>query len=321
MKKFLTTSLAFLICNGIFYVAAVFVWGNLTCGAIKPNINYPLGAYGHMHSRVIEAKRLKDIDVLFMGSSHAYRGFDTRIFSHHGLRTFNFGSSAQTPIQTNLLLERYLTGLNPKTVIYEVYPETFMNDGTESSLDIVANDRNDFLSLKMIFEVNNIIAYNTYIYAVVHDILNLNKSFVEPVIKGSDTYISGGFVEKEMRYFKPYPLKKKKIRINQKQLNYFKETVDKLKNKGINVILVYAPITKSSYCRYSNNEYFDAVMKSHAPYYNFNELLPLDDTFHFYDSNHLNQNGVTNFNKKLIEILAGEKEKFSLSALTEEASE
>lgn len=320
MKKFLTTLSFFLFCCIVFYVLSVFVWGGFLTSTFKPNINYPLGAYGHMHSRILEVKKTANIDLLFLGSSHAYRGFDTRIFSHHGLKTFNLGSSAQTPIQSDLLLNRYLDKLNPKTVVYEVYPETFMADGVESSLDVIANDKNDFQSLKMTAEIRNIITFNTFIYACIRDVLNLNESYIEPIVKGSDTYVSGGFVEKKMRYFKPAPLAKKNIRINKNQLRHFSKIVEKLKRKKINLVLVYAPIPRSSYERYSNNAQFDSIMQTFGNYYNFNKLLSLDETFHFYDSNHLNQNGVATFNKNLIEFLLDEKKKLGLFAWSSEAS-
>jgi len=83
------------------------------------------------------------VDILFLGSSHSYRGFNPQYFS--GYKTFNLGSSAQTPIQTNLLLKRYLHQLNPKTIVYEVYPISLSIDGVESSSDIIANDHHPIL--------------------------------------------------------------------------------------------------------------------------------------------------------------------------------
>jgi hypothetical protein len=44
-------------------------------------------------------------------------------------------------------------------------------------------------------------------------------------------------------------------------------------------------------------------MSSYSTYYNFNEKMTLNDSLHFYDANHLNQNGVELFNEKLIELL------------------
>ena len=270
----------------------------------KPNINYRIGSYGHMYSRLSEVKNKKNIDILFLGSSHAYRGFDTRIFSKYGIKTFNLGSSSQTPIQTKVLLDRYLNKLNPKIIIYEVYPVTLMIDGVESSLDLISNDKNDLPSLKMSLKINNITTYNTLLYGFINDIFNINKSFSEPIIKGDDRYISGGFVEKKIGYYNPTStsFEKKEIVLNKTQFKAFSEIVSIIKKNGIKLILVYAPIPHYNYERYTNNWYFDSIMKKYSEYYNFNEIMSLDNSY-FQDSHHLNQKGVELFNEKLIDIL------------------
>ncbi len=289
-------------------MGAVFIWGRFAPALVKPNISYKKGYYGHMHSRLSEVKTLNNIDVLFLGSSHAYRGFDTRLFAEYGLNTFNLGSSAQTPTQTKLLLNRYLQNLNPKTVVYEVYPATFTIDGVESALDIIANDKNDFNSFLMALEIKNIKTFNTFLYGYIRDLLKLNNSYTEASIKGKDKYISGGFVEKEISYFdsESYQRNKEEIILNNSQLESFSDVISMIKEKNINLILVYAPIPRVNYNYYTNNEYFDEVMKSHGKYYNFNELLVLNDSLHFYDDHHLNQIGVELFNLELIEILKSE---------------
>jgi hypothetical protein len=256
-----------------------------------------------MYSRLSEIKKWGKVDILFLGSSHAYRGFDTRIFSKNGYKTFNLGSSAQSPAQTKVLLNRYLESLNPKLVIYEVYPDTFTIDGVESSLDIIANDKNDFNSLKMALEINNIKTYNTLIYGFTRDLLGLNESFFEPVVKGNDKYVTGGFVEKEIRFYKPQKFEEKEIILNDYQLKIFSEIVEMLNNNNIELILVYAPIPKVNYNSYRNTNYFDKKMKGYSTYFNFNEIITLNDSLHFYDSHHLNQDGVEIFNKELIELL------------------
>jgi len=303
MKKFILDTLIFLLYTIVFYIIMLFLWGLFAPSIFKPNINYRIGSYGHMHLRLSDIKNYSDIDILFLGSSHAYRGFDTRIFLENGYKTFNLGSSGQTPLQTKVLLNRYLETLNPTTVIYEVYPATFTLDGVESSLDIIANDKNDLHSFKMALKINNVRTYNTLLYGVICDLLNLNKSFTESLIKGNDRYISGGFVETKIGYFKPTQFERQEIRLNQLQLESFSEILQILKSKNIKLILVYAPIPKVNYDSYINNSYFDSLMNKYSEYYNFNEIIFLNDSLHFYDSHHLNQNGVELFNKKIIEIL------------------
>ncbi len=303
MKKFISNIIFFLLFTSLFYLTFLFVWGRYSPSIFKPNINYRIGSYGHMSSRLSEIKNYGDVDILFLGSSHAYRGFDTRIFLDNGYKSFNLGSSSQTPAQTKVLLKRYLESLNPELVIYEVYPATFTIDGVESSLDIIANDINDSHSFKMALKNNNIKTYNTLIYGFIRDLLGLNKSFSEPIIKGKDKYISGGYVEKEIGFYQPTEFEKKEISIRDYQLESFSEIVQMVKNKDIELILVYAPIPSVNYNSYSNNHYFDSIMKRYSEYYNFNEILTLNDLLYFYDYHHLNQNGVNIFNKKIIELL------------------
>ena len=50
-------------------------------------------------------------------------------------------------------------------------------------------------------------------------------------------------------------------------------------------------------------EIANLIFNNSSEYYNFNTLLNLEDSLHFYDSHHLNQTGVERFNTKLIEIL------------------
>ena len=303
MKKFILNTFMFLIFTGLFYLVALFIWGRYASYRLKPNVNYKLGSYGHLYSRLSDVKNQSDLDILFLGSSHTYRGFDTRVFLKYGYKTFNLGSSSQTPTQTKVLLDRYLDTLNPKTVIYEVYPVIFTLDGVESSLDIIANDKNDFYSFVMALKINNIKVYNTFLYGLTRDLLNLNESFTESIIKGKDKYVSGGFVEKEIGFFKPIPFERKEITLNNYQLESFSKIMQILKNKNIELILVYAPIPKINYDSYINTSYFDSLMSEYSEYYNFNEIISLNDSLHFNDSHHLNQNGVVVFNKKLIEIL------------------
>lgn len=303
MKKFILDTFFFLLFSLVFYTTVLYFYGRYVPSKLATNIDYQIGSYGHMYSRLDEVKKTNDVDILFIGSSHSYRGFDPRIFLENGFKTFNLGSSSQTPTQTLVLLNRYLENLNPKTIVYEVYPVTFTIDGVESSLDIIANDKNDLYSIKMALKINNIKTYNTALYGFINDLFSLNKSFVEPIIKRDDKYISGGFVEKEIQFYKPVKFKQQDIIPNNKQLDSFYEIVKLLKMKNIELILVYAPIPKVNYGSYTNTSYFDSLMHKNATYYNFNKIITLNDSLDFFDSDHLNQNGVIVFNNKLIELL------------------
>lgn len=303
MRKFISNIFQFLLFATVFYVIAVFFTGNFIPSTLTSNLNYRIGSNGHLYTRLSEVNDFQDVDILFLGSSHTYRGFDTRIFKENGYNTFNLGSSSQTPIQTKLLLSRYLESLNPKKIVYEVYPITLSMDGVESSLDIIANDENDLKSIKMAFQINNMKTYNTLIYGLSRDLLGLNDSFTEPLINESDKYISGGYVEREISFNETTTFDPKVLSFNEEQFESFSEIIQSIRKKEIELILVYSPIPKSNYESFSNTNEFDSLMNGYSTYYNFNEIIELNDSLHFYDSHHLNQLGVEIFNNRLIELL------------------
>ncbi|OYU81513.1 MAG: hypothetical protein CFE23_03340 [Flavobacterium sp. BFFFF1] len=310
MKKFIKSLLAFAAFTVVFYVIMVCVWGSVVPKKLNLNMMYRIGSNGHMNSRLKEAKQTENVDILFLGSSHAYRGFDTRIFKEAGYNSFNLGSSSQSPIQTEILLKRYLDKLNPKMVVYEVYANTFCSDGVESSLDIIANDKNDAKSLDMAFRQNHIKVYNTLIFGFYSDLMKRNAKYKEKADKGEDHYVRGGFIEKDLRYFKNVKYdKKRKWEFNPAQFAAFERNIALLKKKGIKFVLVQSPITPSLYQSYENNNVFDEKMKKYADsnYYNFNEIVRLNDSLDFNDADHLNQNGVNKFDHQFIEKVLNRK--------------
>lgn len=309
MKYFLKSILLFFLFLIPFYPVTLFLWGVSAPVSFKSNLNYPLGSTGHLYSRLKDVKNINNVDILFLGSSLCYRGFDPRIFEENGIVSFNLGSSNQTPIQTKVLLKRYLGQINPKLIIYEVEPEIFSVDGVESSLDLLANDKNDLNSVKMAIELNHLKVYNTLIYALIREALGLNSSYKEPVLKGDDKYIPGGFVEKEIRFFKKEFHQIKKWNYIENQFIAFNEIIKLIKANRTELMLVNVPITPSLYGSYMDNAVFDSLMSKYSRYYNFNKILSLNDSLHFFDAYHLNKNGVELFNGKLIEILKENKAK------------
>lgn len=301
MRKFIKTGILFLPLVLAMYIILVILIGELNIGVLQKNLKYFVGAYGHTNTRIREVREQKNIDILFLGSSHAYRGFDTRIFDSAGYKSFNLGSNRQSPIQTELLLKRYIKNLHPKTIVYEVCPIAFSTDGVESTCDIISNDVVDFDALTMAFKQNNIKIYNTIIYSFYRQLLHKDDGFKEQIVKEDDTYISGGFVEKKLKFYQAEKIdENKKAELNETQMKSFKAIVELTKKEGINLILVQAPVTKATYQAYTNNDYFDHEMKQYSTYYNFNKIISLHDSLDFFDGHHLNQNGVIKFNQALI---------------------
>jgi len=272
----------------------------LATGGRYPNLNFKRGSMGHMHTRMQELKQVHQPDLLVLGSSHAYRSFDVRIFENAGLSCFNLGSSNQTHIQTEVLLHRYLQTIQPKKILYEVNPEMFMIDGVESSLDLISNDTIDALTLEMALNINHLKTYNTLIHAWFHHLIYPNEIYTEDPVKGDDSYIPGGYVTRKITHFQPVKQEEQIIIIQNKQLQAFESNINLIKKSGIPYLLVYAPTTKLKYQSYRGMNEFEDKIRTYGPYINCNETLNLDDSLHFWDAEHLNQNGVDIFNNSLL---------------------
>lgn len=235
------------------YAGLVILWGNMfEEQACKKNLSYKTANYGHQFSRMQEIKTAKNVDLLFLGSSHTYRGFDTRIFRREGWNAYNLGSSSQSHIQTELLLRRYLKNLNPKFIVYEVYPGLFTVDGIESSLNLLGNDDIDLETVKTAFQLNHLKVYNTLIYGIYADLTNQHEGIVEAPRKNLDTYIIGGYVQRDLTFYwrQMHPTATWELRKD--QLHAFENSLEIIKNQNIPYLLVQAPVTENYFNSYTN---------------------------------------------------------------------
>lgn len=268
-------------------------------------INYK-NTVGHSFTRFNEVKEVENIDVLFIGPSTTYLGFDPRIFEKHCIESFNLGSSAQTPIQTHVLLKRYLNKLDPKLVVYNPEPGFFEHMGIESTTDLISNDTIDTHLLSMIFNYSNLTIWNTLLYTSIRRILKLGDSYQQDRIERFDTYIDRGYVSRSVdvsldngdinpvtidtNSWNPLPIQKE----------YFKKNIDLLKNHNGDFILIETPKRSISALKSEvNNPKIDSYLETFGRYINYNNELNMESS-HFADNVHLNQRGVDHFNRMIL---------------------
>lgn len=303
MKNFLLKTLKFLGFSLVFFVALTCLLNDYAFEIKNNDEFYPIIKYGHLKTRLTDVNTYKNTDILVIGSSHAFRSFDTRIFDSAGIKLFHLGSSSQTPIQTHLMLTSYIDKLNPKLVIYETYPIPFTMDGVESSLDVIANRKNDLRSLLMAFRINHKMTYNCIIYGMYRELFNRNKNIIEQKNQGTDTYIAGGFVEKDLHYYKQGTIKDSiTLYPRDEQLKFFKKNLSLLQQKNIPYIFTETPVTSEYRNSVRNYTVVKDMIKDLADYWDFNSMK-LTDTLYFYDTDHLNQIGVRKFNQEFIDRL------------------
>lgn len=298
MRRFIRNSVLYGVISILLYVFLICVYG-------KDKVYYHIGSYGHMYTRVKEIPSHHNPDILFIGSSHVYRGFDPRIFSKHGISTFNLGSSAQTPIQTEVLLKKYLDSINPKMVVLEACPMLFQLDGIESTTDLISNDHIDFETCKLAMKSSDVKVINTLIYGAYQEYYHkIRDNFNEPQKKDGDIYVYGGYVEKTD--YSPWSdsigIPNEEVIIRRKQWIAFEHCVKMLKDKSIPYLLVSIPISKNTYCSIENRDEINDKISSCGNYIDFNTILTLGDTC-FYNSDHLSQSGVCLFNDCFIRVL------------------
>lgn len=301
MKKFLITGSLFGGFALLFYIIIMPLWSSFLPPFMAKNVRSCIGCYGHTYTRMQDANKTKNIDVLVVGSSHAYRGIDPRILEEYGISTFNLGSSAQTPINTKILLHQYLDHIKPKLVIYEAYAGTLNIDGVESSLDLLSNNQIDTNAIQMANEVHNLLSYNTLIFSSFRQIFGLNNNFKEPLTQGLDTYIPAtGYVETKFRknIFNKENIDSWKLLDRQKEelLN----NINYIKSKGIQVYIIQTPITKTLYNSIKNNNEVDHYLSNLGTYKNYQHAMQLNDSTDFYDNNHLNQVAVNKLNRLIV---------------------
>jgi hypothetical protein len=246
------------------------------------------------------------VDILFLGSSHAYRGFDPRIMRTNGLHTFNLGSSSQSPVQTRLLLDRYLKALAPDLVVMDVFPVTFTTEGVESALNVISNAEVRWDQVRMAMHTPHAGVVNTLVYAAWRQWTDADRGFSEPSHHAADrdTYVPGGYVEKG-----PIPFqglrepKALDLDMPEYQWEAFQAIMNTLHASGVPIVLVQTPVT-SGY-RYTSQER-DSLrtrFERYGTYLDLSDLFPADDTTLFYDGHHMRQRGVEQFDRVLLDSL------------------
>lgn len=299
MKPFLRRLLLFLPVALVGYVLLLCLFGDL--GWVRTAVTR-MGEEGHLNSRVKDIRHYHNVDILFLGSSHCYRTFDTRFFAAHGYTSFNLGSSNQTPIQTYVLLSRYLDSLNPKQVIFEVHPDIMRNDGVESAVNLLCNTPLTPQATRMAFSLHNMKVFNTWLYAVYSQkVCHRLERFHEDTLIRAYRYIPGGFCEVDTNEFvrKRYP--PTTLTIAPRQLRALRQCIQLFRDRHIPYTLVEIQDAYQLRRSFTNHPWFEQQMSALGPYHY--QILPMVDTVHFFNSNHLDKPGIQLYNQHLLAYL------------------
>lgn len=303
MCRFLVKLILFALFAGMIYLVLLLVQGERPKAAVRSNLKYVKGGYGHMYTRCREVRANLSTDILVLGSSHAYRGFDPRIFDREGYRLFNLGSSSQTPLQMQVLLDEHLDALDPDLCLIEVFPNTFQNLGKESALDLASNCPTSLSMAIMALQTKDIVVSNTLAYSWALEQLGWADEFVEPSVNArlKDRYIPGGFVEYgDPGYRKVGGAAPKQWDPAPTQIVAFERCLTSLGAKGAKVVFVFAPVMPSFQPSPNVQAALTSYFSSKGQFYDMSALFLPSDTSLFRDDHHLNALGVERFNEFLI---------------------
>jgi hypothetical protein len=311
MKKFTIRAVSILVSSFLVYCSILMLFVYFDKIGWIPNARYTLGGYGYTLLRLEEAKKAKDIDILFIGSSHIYRGIDTRIFEQNNIKAFNLGTSLQTPLNTYHLLEEYLPTMRPKYVVLDLYWSPLLDEGTEASIDILSNAEVSKNMAKMALKSRNLVVINTLLISAIHQALSPRDTSVQQEYNG-DNYIPGGFAEPA--YIKNIltaqqlaAIEKKEFTPNAMQIRYIHRSINLCKEYGAEVLLMVVPVTAEYKKTLIGYDDYTAKLKKIARRndvpiidYNLQNDFALSTEYDFFDEDHLSKTGVHKFNKRLI---------------------
>lgn len=273
-----------------------------------------------------------NIDVLFIGSSHTYRSYDTDLANTLlGKNTFNAGSSGQHWDGSYYLLKEALKYHNLETVYLDTYFSVaqYSASGANKAQYILS----DYMrwsknKISFLWNVGGIDAVIDSIIPFRRNIRNLFKSYkmiecvklkltdgfqignYEHISYNNEEYRGNGFVysfeiaskridnapERTIPAEKP---------ISDYSYEYLCKIVQLCKNEGIELILVSAPMTDEMLSRVDGLQYYidfisEFAQRNNIEYYNFNlcreEYLSLKAS-DFRDKHHLNGQGAEKFTK------------------------
>jgi hypothetical protein len=172
-------------------------------------------------------------------------------------------------------------------------------------LDLIANGEIDGPLVRMAFRLNHVKVYHALVYGVLRRLLHLGPPYAEPLRRGPDQYVAGGYVERIGPGEKdPNPsLSPAEWRPVPRQYAAFAENLRLIDRFNIPVRLVQAPWPPATYRQYAGAAAHDERMRAAGEYSNFNHLLELDENRDFMDDSHMNSTGVGIFNRDLIQRL------------------
>lgn len=267
-----------------------------------------------------------NIDMLFLGSSHTYNGFDPFIFDDAlHVDSFNLGSPGQNPTTTYYVLEEVLrVGHSPRLIVIETYWKTLTSDYTEyeSASNVFHNMKFSRTKLAMFWSACEFPSSLKLLSRVVKNrqvtvdcLMLLAKRLLRRKIAETARYAGKGYVEGLSTVSKAElennEFKNAKYNMNQHRLYFLGKTIDHAKEQGIQVVLVSTPISPTAFVDVQGYEaIYNTIRKTadkhgveYIDYNMLNSELGMFRDENFMDDDHLNKSGAEILGEHLGKLL------------------
>lgn len=262
------------------------------------------------------------VDVLVIGSSHAYQGINTAVlWKEYGIAAFNFCGAAQPIWNTYYYFEEALKTQSPKAIILDTYYVHMTDDYTDPSTAIkntygfkMSDTKSNAIKASFDTETTG----NQYFFSILQyhsRYSDLNKADFYPYQANKAMYENHkGFY----CYFKSEAVTERDLSaidyynsFTEKIDYYYRKIFELAKSKNIPIIPIAIPFNAEAYHQgFFNTAKYVAEKEYGAKFYNFlteyKTAIGLDYNTDFSDKQHLNHMGNTKLTTFLGDLLKNE---------------
>lgn len=299
MRRLLRNSIYVLSLAAVFYTAGLLLVSNIQVGGIRialATMPFVQRNGGHEQRMFQDFEASNEIyDAVVLGSSHAYRGYDPRIFDSCGVHMFVAGSSSQNPIGGKIIYEHVLKG-RTKVIIQDIYDVLFEIDCGESNLRLIQN----LPTSKSAWDITqSFVDMRTFTGFLVR-----MASIHPPQEVELKDYVERGYCEKKGILYRLEPVSDSVFNRNEEVFASFETFIQELAADGVQLILVSHPMPQSpgmaKYHREFLEQFMPLVNKYHLPYFDYTMVTEGFGQYEFADNAHLNKAGVAKYNHLLL---------------------
>ena len=300
MKLMVRNSLKVLLAACLIYAGVIFIFSNVQLidrrmsSFFIPNMQRNGGQEMRM-MRDLTSNQTK-YDAIVLGSSHAYRGYDPRIFEQAGVSLFNAGTSSQNAKGSLVLYNEYLRDRSD-VFILDIYDPVFELEGTESNMRLIQNVPTNEAALALVQQEFKIYTLN----ALAVRLASLNVKDEAP----NTDYIKNGFCEKKGILYAVEPLNDSVFDENDEMFMAFEKMIKQMQADGKRIVLCSHPLPQSPGLRNYHDKFLarfsPLIQRLGVPYIDLTYYTEGFGVNEFADISHLNQQGVEFYNQLLLQ--------------------